>query len=647
MLAFLRRAPLVLICLFFVSGIILSFEFDFHSIALCYPFFLLLAIAIGLNLKRKFPFIQTAVILILSFLFGIITALQFKNRSFDLPQGEVQVEFYIEKKLRSNQYIGTFAEHDFLVEIENNDSLNPSDELLVIGEFQEIQPPKLPWLFNQKKQMLSNGITHKLQLSKVISAAELQETPIQFLPQKIQSRLQEKITSAIPDSSAAAILSALLLGETSLLSKDITADYSVAGVVHILAVSGMHVALIYELILFILKLAFRKKRKWLTFFLAMSLLWGYGAITGFSASVVRACCMFSFFVLSDCFLLSRNTGNTIAGSTLLILYFQPFLIFNLGFLLSLSAVLGIVVIHPLIMRVCNTENKISHYLISSTSITLSATLTTLPITLYIFHSFPTYFIIANLILVPWSTLIMYLGIAFMFLSEIPILGNCIIFLLNATTTSMNQFIHLIHLLPNAQISSINFNIGQLFFAYLIILSIILFVFLKWKHTLHLAGISFLLFIYSSYEPPTKSSILFTYYQSNLLLIANEKEMILACDNDTIAQKYLTKLSLWRCQQNRASQNIRTVPFPTYFVLNEAGKTTRIGTIHTTQKRDILLLNDALKKQVIDSNFTIELQNEKILLGKGVSKKKREKIQSFLKEENISFQDIQSYPFILK
>jgi ComEC/Rec2-related protein len=647
MYAFLRRAPLVLICLFFVSGIVLSFEFDFLSIELSYPFFLLLAIAIGLNLKRKFPFIQTAVILTLSFLFGIITVLNFKNRSFDLPKGEVQVKFYIEKKLRENQYIGTFAEHYFLVEIENNDSLQTSDELQVIGEFQGIAPPKLPWLFNQKKQMLSNGITHKLQVSKVISTTEHDEPPIQFLPQKIQSRLQEKITSAIPDSSAAAILSALLLGETSLLSKDITADYSVAGVVHILAVSGMHVALIYELILFILKLAFRKKRKWLTFFLAMSLLWGYGAITGFSASVVRACCMFSFFVLSDCFLLSRNTGNTIAGSTLLILYFQPFLIFNLGFLLSLSAVLGIVVIHPLIMRVCYTENRIGYYLISSTSITLSATLTTLPITLYIFHSFPTYFIIANLILVPWSTLIMYLGIAFMFLSEIPILGNCIIFLLNATTTSMNQFIHLIHLLPNAQISNINFNLGQLFLAYLIILSTTLFVFFKWKHTLHLTGISLLFFIFSCYDPPLKSSYLFTYYQSNLLLIANEKEMILACDNDTISQKYLNKLSLWKCQQNRASQNIHTVPFPTYFELNEDGKIITMGTIHSSKKADILLLNEGLKKRAVDSTFTNEFQNEKILLGKGVSKKKREKIQTLLNERNISFQDIQSQPFILK
>ncbi|MDP5075580.1 MAG: hypothetical protein NWP82_03770, partial [Flavobacteriales bacterium] len=60
-----------------------------------------------------------------------------------------------------------------------------------------------------------------------------------------------------------------------------------------------------------------------------------------------------------------------------------------------------------------------------------------------------------------------------------------------------------------------------------------------------------------------------------------------------------------------------------------------------------VLNEALKKQVVDSTFVNEFQNEKILLGKGVSKKKREKIQTLLTERNISFQDIQSQPFILK
>ena len=419
MLTFLRRAPLVIICFFFASGILLEFEFSLSPSIPHYLTFALLATEFLLILKKRFLFLQTVIILSASFFLGIYTTSSFLNNSYLLPQKQVQIDFQIEKKLRNNQYVGVTEGNRFLVQLEKCDTLLPGNELSVIGEFKEIQQPKLPWLFNQKKQMLSNGITHQLIVTHQIITTTRDEHSIRFLPQKIQRDLQKKITSAIPDSSAAAILSALLLGETSLLSKEITADYSVAGVVHILAVSGMHVALIYELILFILKLFLRKKRKWLTFFLAMSLLWGYGAVTGFSASVVRACCMFSFFVISDCFLLSRNTGNTIAGSTLLILYFQPYLIFNLGFLLSISAVLGIVVIHPLIMRLCYTENKIGYYLISSTSITLSATLTTLPLTLFIFHSFPTYFVFANLILVPWSTLILYVGIAFLLFSGIP------------------------------------------------------------------------------------------------------------------------------------------------------------------------------------------------------------------------------------
>ena len=124
-------------------------------------------------------------------------------------------------------------------------------------------------------------------------------------------------------------------------------------------------------------------------------------------------------------------------------------------------------------------------------------------------------------------------------------------------------------------------------------------------------------------------------------------MILACDNDSLAQKYSTKLNLWKCQQNRASQNIRTVPFPTYFELNEDKKNTTMSTIHSLKKSDILLLNEGMKKGAVDSTFVNEFQTEKILLGKGFSKKKREKIQTLLNERNISFQDIQSHPFILK
>jgi competence protein ComEC len=647
MFAFIRRSPLVIICIFFIVGILLEFEFPIASIWSTWTFFFAFACSILFLARKKNPPLQTSFILILSFSLGINTVSSFKQRSSLHQNLRVQIEIQIEKKLRSNQYIASCENSEFLIEFSNNDSLQTGDELVAEGIFLEILPPKLPWLFNQKKQMLANGITLEFQVDQIKQSSSQHRSSIKFLPQQIQKHLQKKITQSISDSSSSAILSALLLGETSLLTKETTSDYSVAGVVHILAVSGMHVALIYQLILIILKITFRKKRKWLTFILAMTLLWGYGALTGFSASVVRACCMFSFFVISDCFLLSRNTANTIAGSTILILYFQPYLIFNLGFLLSLTAVLGIVVIHPIIMRSFYTENKITYYLITSSSITLSAQLATLPITLYIFHSFPLYFIAANLILVPWSTLILYIGIAFIFFSEIPIFGNLITQILDLTASGMNQFIHLIHYLPQAQLSEINFNFEQALTAYALLFSIVVVIIYKWKQAIHFAGVLTLLFIFFSYKTPANTGVIFTYYKSNLMLIGTESELILACNNDSLAQKYASKISMWKCQQNRAAQHIKHIPFPTYFSWNESQNVLSFGTFRHRKKVSYLLLNDELKKQKMDSTFLNEFQHEKIFIGQGVSKKKKEIIKASLTQRNLLFQNLQSHPFNIK
>ena len=647
MFAFIRRSPLIIICIFFIVGILLEFEFPIASIWSTWTFVFALACCIWFLARKKNPPLQTLFILILSFLLGINTVSSFKQRSSLHQNLRVQIEFQIEKKLRLNQYIASADSQDFLVELKNMDSLQAGDELLAEGTFLEISPPKLPWLFNQKKQMLANGITLQFQVDTIKQSSSKHRSSIKFLPQQIQKHLQQKITKSISDSSSSAILSALLLGETSLLTKETTSDYSVAGVVHILAVSGMHVALIYQLILIILKITFRKKRKWLTFILAMTLLWGYGALTGFSASVVRACCMFSFFVISDCFLLSRNTANTIAGSTILILYFQPYLIFNLGFLLSLTAVLGIVVIHPIIMRSFYTENKIAYYLITSSSITLSAQLATLPITLYIFHSFPSYFIAANLILVPWSSLILYIGIAFIFFSEIPIFGNLITQLLDLTTSGMNQFIHLIHYLPHAQLSEINFNFEQALTTYAFLFTIFLVIIYKWKQAIHCAGVLTLLFIFFSYKTPANTGVIFTYYNSNLMLIGTESEIILACNNDTLAKKYASKISMWKCQQNRAGQQIKQIPFPTYFSWNESQNVFSFGTFRHRKKVSYVLLNDELKKHKIDSTFLNEFQHEKTFIGQGVSKKKKEIIKTSLSKRNLPFQNLQSHPFNIK
>jgi hypothetical protein len=235
----------------------------------------------------------------------------------------------------------------------------------------------------------------------------------------------------------------------------------------------------------------------------------------------------------------------------------------------------------------------------------------------------------------------------MVFSGIPFMGPFIAEILSVTTTAMNKFIHLIQYLPKAQLTDINFNQEQLLLAYILLLSIILFIFFKWKHALHFAGTTTLVLICFSYKTPAQTGVLFTYYQSNFLLFGTEKELVLACNNDTLSQKYLSKLNSWKCQQNRASQETRKVPFPTHFSFSGNEKTTSFGTYTSKKTSDFLLLNEELKKQKIDSTFLKEIQPEKILMGKGISRKKQELIQSFLSEKNIAHQNIQSHPFILK
>jgi competence protein ComEC len=647
MFSFIRRAPLVVPCIFFVLGILLQFECSFQTSWHKQIMLVSTAAFLFFIFKNTLPSVQVYFLLLLALTGGMTTADSFQNKTKNLPTEVIRLEFQIEKKLKNNQFIAGALSQSFLVHLEKGDSIQCGQKIEAIGEFQQIAAPKLPWNFNQKKQMLSNGITHEFQVEEIKKIHAPNDFDFSSVPQRIQHKLQEKITTAFPDTSTSAILSALLLGETTLLTKEISSDYSVAGVVHILAVSGMHVALIYELILVLLKLFLRKKRKWLTFIIAMTLLWSYGTITGFSASVVRACCMFSFFVISDCFLLPRNTGNTIAGSTILILFFQPFLIYNLGFLLSVTAVLGIVIIHPMILKRLYTENKILYYLATSASITLSAQLATLPLTLYIFHSFPTYFLIANLILVPWSTIILYAGIAFLFLSEIPHLGNLIVFVLNTITEGMNTFIHLIQYLPQAQLTKIPFNFEQAAFAYVLLICIGLFVYFKSTNFLHAAAVATLLTIGFSYTVARPVGYLFTYYQSNLLLIGNEKELVLACNNDTLSSRYIEKLNSWKCQQNRASHAIREVDFPSSIIWKEDENTLSFSLFHGRKNHNIILLEDEMKKEKIDSLKQEEFSNKKVLFGKGISRKKKEELSAIFQLKNIPFQNIQSEPFILK
>ena len=228
-----------------------------------------------------------------------------------------------------------------------------------------------------------------------------------------REHLLQELSKAKMDSRELGVLSALVLGKSSAIDREVMQAYASAGVVHVLAVSGLHVALIYMLLKPLLERFWgRNKARKLKTILPTVLLWFYAAMTGFSPSVLRAAWMFSFVIVADNYGFRNTIYNTMSASALLLLVFDPQIAFSMGFMLSYLAVIGIAAIHPALHRIFYFQSRFGKWLWELTSISISAQLATMPLTLYLFHQFPTWFIVTNALVIPLSTIILYLALFF-------------------------------------------------------------------------------------------------------------------------------------------------------------------------------------------------------------------------------------------
>ena len=240
-----------------------------------------------------------------------------------------------------------------------------------------------------------------------------------FHSQAIQIRewCLRQIKAYVPGNNEQAIASALLIGQSGELDPELNQHYAVTGTLHVLSVSGMHTGLLYWIILLLCKpLKLLKNGEWITTGIVIFILWIYAVVTGLSPSVLRAVVMLSFVTLSRPFGLRSNIWNTLAASAFLLLLIDPWLITRISFQLSYLAVIGIVWIHPQLVRQWEPESWLLSGAWNLTSVSISAQLTTLPVSILNFHQFPIWFIPANLIIIPLSSIALFSGLAFLPLS---------------------------------------------------------------------------------------------------------------------------------------------------------------------------------------------------------------------------------------
>ena len=235
-----------------------------------------------------------------------------------------------------------------------------------------------------------------------------------------------------------AVTKALLLGYRYDIQDDLLKAYSSAGAMHVLAVSGLHVGIVYIIASYLLfylgRIRYGEHARAIILIL---LLWAYAMLTGLSASVVRAATMFTFVAIGTGFKRHTSIYNTILGSAMLLLIFQPTYLFEVGFQLSYAAVFGIVWLQPRLKSLWNTKNLLLEKVWTITTVSIAAQIATFPLGLYYFHQFPTLFLVSNLVVIPLVTLLMYLGLLNLTLSLFGILPMFMIQIFGALLYAMN------------------------------------------------------------------------------------------------------------------------------------------------------------------------------------------------------------------
>lgn len=404
-------------------------------------------------------------------------------------------------------------------------TFSSDDVLLVYAPILKIQAPLNPHQFDYSSYLRNLEIYGQLRINShnILKSQEGGWT-IFGLAQNLRAHAVSKLQATILSPDERAIIQALVLGEKKDISKELYEEYAAAGAVHILAVSGLHVSIIY----FILGFLFRPLKRWkygtiIHSVIIVLLLSGFALLSGLSPSVSRAVTMFGFFAMATVFGRRTNSINTLFISFLTLLLINPLWLFQVGFQLSYSAVFFILWLHPLFYKITYSKYRIVRKVKGIIGVTISAQLGVLPLSLYYFHQFPGLFLLTNIVVLPVLSVFMCGGILIVVLAFFEILPDWIAEPYNIMVQWLNKFIHWVAVQDQFLFKDIHFSTLKVIGTYLLVITTLLYLrktdFRKLSLTLSAVIILLVIFIYDDYKTSTNQLIVF--HKSRQTLIGNK------------------------------------------------------------------------------------------------------------------------------
>jgi competence protein ComEC len=372
----------------------------------------------------------------------------------------------------------------YLQKKENSD-LHYGDELLILkNAIKQIPSIKNPYEFDFQLYLHRNNFHHQGYLNNK-QWTHLKSNSSNFIFNtsiKLQQYLQHTYSQYLPNIQHRGIIEAIVFGYRNDLDKEVVAAYSRTGIIHVLAVSGLHVGLIYSVLsLLTISLTTSLLKKRIRVAIIILFLVGYAILTGLSPSVCRAVLMFSFFVFKDAVKRDTNVYNVLAASAVILLCIQPLWLFNVGFQLSYLAVFSIVFLQPYIKNWMAISDWFLAQVWTLLAVSIAAQIITFPLCLYYFHQYPNLFFISNLIIIPLIFVVLSLAAFLPLIASFKVLAPLASLnakLIDIYLDFINSVIFSIQNLPFAYFDNLYITASQMGLIYGLVFSVILWLIFK-------------------------------------------------------------------------------------------------------------------------------------------------------------------------
>jgi competence protein ComEC len=475
------HAPLLPLAVSMIAGIWMSQRIDDWLV----PLGVLAIVVVTICCIGRYPRLQTAGIIVGTLLLGMVLgSRQRQQLNVEWSQERQLMEVVVTSEVKVKEKTVVFdaltadGQHKLRCSIQrDNDS-----EQIQIGQGLEVYTriKKVHEYhnghFDYLQYMVCHGFTGELYAYsnqwqwEAVSLKELSVTDrlrLRFLTWRHQ--LLKHFQQQEMDDDAYGVITAMTLGEKTALSKEVKETFSRVGASHILALSGLHLMIIYSVITLVIGWHRYRIVTQATLVLAI---WAFALLTGLSTSVVRSAFMISIYALLSLGYRERMSVNTLAFVAIVLLVVNPLAMYDLGFQLSFLSVLGILLIHPLINNLLKADVQQQHRWLSSiwglVTVSIAAQMSTAPLVAYHFGRFSCWFLLSNFIVVPMAWLVLNVALLCIVFSWWSWAFSGLTTILAWLATAMNHALGWVAQLPCSSIEVIDLSAVQVYLIYIII-----------------------------------------------------------------------------------------------------------------------------------------------------------------------------------